>query len=72
MSVIQTLWIILYDVALLFMLITALYILRLTMYKTVGSTTNIEKLISIIAFVLILSFAMYIVSQLWQYKGALI
>lgn len=72
MSVIQTLWLILYDVALLFMLVAALYILRLTMYKTVGSTTNIEKLISIIAFVLILSFAMYIVSQLWQYKGALI
>lgn len=72
MSVIQTLWLILYDVALLFMLTAALFILRLTMHKTVGSTTNIEKLISIIAFVLILSFAMYIVSQLWQYKGALI
>ena len=72
MLVIQTLWLILYDVALLFMLTAALYILRLTMHKTVGSTTNIEKLISIIAFVLILSFAMYIVSQLWQYKGALI
>lgn len=72
MSVIQTLWLILYDFALVFMLTAALYILRLTMYKTVGSTTNIEKLISIIAFVLILSFAMYIVSQLWQYKGALI
>ena len=43
-----------------------------TSHKSVGSTTNIEKLISIIAFVLILSFAMYIVSQLWQYKGALI
>lgn len=71
MSVIQTLWLI-YDVALLFMLVAALYILRLTMYKTVGSTTNIEKLISIIVFVLILSFAMYIVCQLWQYKGALI
>ena len=72
MSVIQTLWLILYDIALLFMLTAALYIPRLTMYKTVGSTTNIEKLISIIAFVLILSFAMYIVCQLWQYKGALI
>lgn len=72
MSVIQTLWLILYDVALVFMLIAALYILRLTMYKTVGSTTNIEKLKSIIAFVLILLFAMYIASQLWQYKGALI
>ena len=72
MSVIQTLWLILYDVALLLILTAALYILRLIMYKTVGSTTNIEKLISIIAFVLILSFAMYIVCQLWQYKGALI
>lgn len=72
MSVIQTLWLILYDVALLFMLVAALYILRLTMYKTVGSTTNIEKLISIIAFVLILSFAIYIACQMWQYKGALI
>lgn len=72
MSVIQTLWLILYDVALVVILTAALYILRLTMYKTVGITTNIEKLISIIAFVLILSFAMYIVSQLWQYKGALI
>lgn len=72
MSVIQTLWLILYDVALLVILTAALYALRLTMYKTVGSTTNIEKLISIIVFVLILSFAMYIASQLWQYKGALI
>lgn len=43
-----------------------------TLHKTVDSTTNIEKLTSIIAFVLILSFVMYIVSQLWQYKGALI
>ena len=72
MSVIQTLWLILYDVALLFMLTAALYILRLTMYKTVGSTTNIEKLRSIVAFVLILSFAIYIACQFWQYKGALI
>lgn len=72
MSVIQTLWLILYDVALLFMLTAALYILRLTMYKTVGSTTNIEKLTSIIAFVFILSFAIYIACQMWQYKGALI
>ena len=72
MSVIQTLWLILYDIALLFMLTAALYILRLTMYKTVGSTTNIEKLTSIIAFVLILSFAIYIACQMWQYKGALI
>jgi len=71
-SVIQTLWLILYDIALLFMLTAALYILRLTMYKTVGSTTNIEKLTSIIAFVLILSFAIYIACQMWQYKGALI
>lgn len=72
MSVIQTLWLILYDIALLIMLTVALFILRLTMYKTVGSTTNIEKLTSIIAFVLILSFAIYIVSHIWQYKGALI
>lgn len=64
MSVIQTLWLILYDVALLVILTAALYALRLTMYKTVGSATNIEKLISIIVFVLILSFAMYIASQL--------
>ena len=43
-----------------------------TSHKSVGSTTNIEKLISIIAFVLILSFAIYIACQMWQYKGALI
>ena len=72
MSVIQMLWLILYDIALLIMLTAALFILRLTMYKTVGITTNIEKLKSIIAFVLILSFAIYIVSHIWQYKGALI
>lgn len=64
MSVIQTLWLILYDVALIFMLTAALYILRLTMYKTVGSTTNIEKLKSITVFVLVLLFILYIISQL--------
>lgn len=64
MSVIQTLWLILYDIALLFMLTAALYILRLTMYKTEGSTTNIEKLKSITVFVLVLSFILYIISQL--------
>lgn len=72
MSIMQTLQLMLHDSILLFMLIVALFILRLTMHKTVGSTTNIEKLISIIAFVLILSFAIYIACQLWQYKGALI
>lgn len=70
MSVMQLLWLI--KCVAIVILVVLLYILRLTMYKTVGSTTNIEKLISIIAFVLILSFAMYIVCQLWQYKGALI
>lgn len=70
MSVMQLLWLI--KCVAIVILVVLLYILRLTMHKTVGSTTNIEKLISIIAFVLILSFAMYIVCQLWQYKGALI
>lgn len=70
MSVMQLLWLI--KCVAIVILVVLLYILRLTMHKTVGSATNVEKLISIIAFVLILSFAMYIVSQLWQYKGALI
>ena len=70
MSVMQLLWLI--KCVAIVILVVLLYILRLTMHKTVNSTTNIEKLKSIIAFVLILSFAIYIVSHIWQYKGALI
>ena len=70
MSVMQLLWLI--ECVAIVILVVLLYILRLTMHKTVNSTTNIEKLKSIIAFVLILSFAIYIVSHIWQYKGALI
>lgn len=70
MSVMQLLWLI--KCVAIVILVVLLYILRLTMHKTVGSTTNIEKLKSIIAFVLILSFAIYIACQMWQYKGALI
>lgn len=62
MSVMQLLWLI--KCVAIVILVVLLYILRLTMHKTVNSTTNIEKLKSITVFVLVLSFILYIISQL--------
>ena len=62
MSVMQVLWLI--KCVAIVILVVLLYILRLTMHKTVGSTTNIEKLKSITVFVLVLLFILYIISQL--------
>lgn len=62
MSVMQLLWLI--KCVAIVILVVLLYILRLTMHKTVGSTTNIEKLKSITVFVLVLLFILYIISQL--------
>jgi len=58
----QLLWLI--KCVAIVILVVLLYILRLTMHKTVNSTTNIEKLKSITVFVLVLSFILYIISQL--------
>jgi len=58
----QVLWLI--KCVAIVILVVLLYILRLTMHKTVGSTTNIEKLKSITVFVLVLLFILYIISQL--------
>lgn len=62
MSVMQLLWLI--KCVAIVILVVLLYILRLTMHKTVNSKTNIEKLKSITVFVLVLLFILYIISQL--------